>query len=356
MGGSARTVSRFLGARRDPPGRDPGGRHIFLDFFDVLSEFAAQARNPQVVAIQERFRNPPGTAVLGRRGVGRRAVAAALAGAGVVLATDPADADVHVLVAAEELKPEERAQLRAAAEASIGTMVVLNKADLCGATRGGPLAYAERRAAQFAVSVGRPVVPMIAHLATVALDCADLAALRTLSATPADVTSTDAFVGPGHPLPVELRRRLLDRLDRFGLAHAVRAVAAGATGATVESQLRALSQVDRVAERLTALTAPVRYRRMCGAVSELCAFAAQSGDDRLGAFLTGDEVVISVMAAAVDVVTAAGFTLDSGGWDGEADAYLGRAVRWAAYARGPVGVMHERCAKDIARGSLRLSA
>ena len=310
-----------------------------------------------MTAIHERFGDPPRVAVLGRPGVGRGAVAAALASSGVRLATGSTDADVHVLVVAEALKPEDREQLQAATTASgasgasVTTMVVLNKADLSGVTPRGPLAHAERRAAAFATSVGRPVVPMIAHLATVTLDEEEITALRRLAVAPADMTSTDAFVGADHLLPAELRSRLLDRLDRFGLAHAVVAVAAGATGATVARQLRALSQVDQVVERLAAVAAPARYRKVCSAVRELRTLAARSGDGRLSTFLATDEVVIAVMDAAVDVVEAAGFAVDH---PDDEDAQLRRAVRWATYARGPLGNLHQRCAKDIARGSLRL--
>ncbi len=341
-----------LKGRGVPPGPD---RELPI-FFDLLAEFAAQAGNRDVAAIEERFRGGPAVAVLGRRGVGRGAVAAALANSGVALAGEAADAEVCVLVIAEAIKPEEQAQLRALAPASgssTATMVVLNKADLTGASAGGPLADAQRRATEFAGAVGRPVVPLMAHLATVGLDDVDVAALRVLAATTADMTSTDAFVGSDHPLPAQLRRRLLDKLDRFGVAHAVRAIAGGATGGTVARQLRALSQVDRVLERLTAVAAPARYRRVRGALRELRTLAVRSCDDRLDAFLTADDVVVAVMAAAVDVVEATGFTL--GGGDGEGpDAQLNRAMRWQNVARGPVDLLHQRCATDIARGSLRL--
>lgn len=338
------------------------GRQIFLDnsrgdlgsFGELLAEFAPRAHNARVTAIEERFRAPLGVAVLGRRGVGRGAVTAALAEAGVtVLTSDAASAEVRVVVIAETLKPEERTQSQAVsgASGSAATMVVLNKADLTGMTPGGPLAWAERRAAEFATTLGVPVVPMIAPLATVGLDDEDVSALRTLVATAADMTSTDAFVGCDHPLPKELRQRLLERLDRFGLAHAVIAVADGATGVDVARQLRSLSQLERVAETLNAVAAPTRYRRVCVALHELRTLAAQCGDDRIDEFLTSDEVVIAVMAAAVDVVEAAGMAVERGD---DRSAQLRRAVHFRRYARGPVNTTHYRCAADISRGSLRL--
>jgi hypothetical protein len=57
------------------------------------------------------------------------------------------------------------------------------------------------------------------------------------------------------------------------------------------------------------------------------------------------------MAAAVDVVEAAGLRVDLG--DGEA-THLRRAVTWQRYSRGPVSAVHRSCGADIARGSLRL--
>ncbi|MGB3352381.1 MAG: hypothetical protein WBB00_06370 [Mycobacterium sp.] len=311
----------------------------------MLADFAAHAHNPGVAAVAERFRTLSRVAVLGRPGVGRKAVAAALAASGVPLADDGADANVVVI--AESLKPEERTEI-ADAPAS---MVVLNKADLTGADPGGPMVSAERRSARFATTLGLPVVPMIAHLATVELDTDDVAALRALVVTPADMTSTDAFCVSEHPLPTEVRGRLLARLDRFGLAHAVLAVADGATGPEVGRQLRALSGVDRVVEQLAAVGAPARYRRVCSTVRELRTLAAQSGDDRVDAFLSSDEVVIAVMAAAVEVVQASGFVVDRGD---EVDAHVRRAVHWRRYERGPVDHLHQRCAADITRGSLRL--
>ena len=50
----------------------------------------------------------------------------------------------------------------------------------------------------------------------------------------------------------------------------------------------------------------MRYRRIRSAIAELQALAVQSGDDRCSAFLSIDETVIAMMAAAVDVVEAAG--------------------------------------------------
>jgi hypothetical protein len=57
------------------------------------------------------------------------------------------------------------------------------------------------------------------------------------------------------------------------------------------------------------------------------------------------------MAAAVDVVEAAGMKVDR---CQDAAGYLRRAVSWQRYSRGPVAGLHRACGADIARGSLRL--
>ena len=61
-----------------------------------------------------------------------------------------------------------------------------------------------------------------------------------------------------------------------------------------------------------AAGAPVRYRRVRSALTEMNSLAAQSGDERLAEFLSTDETVLAVMAAAVDVVEAAGAAVDRG--------------------------------------------
>jgi hypothetical protein len=330
---------------RDGPGEC--GRIIF---FQVLTDFAARTDDPAVSAVVERFHRPVRVLVLGRAGVGRRTVAAALAGSGVEVVTEDASesADVAVVVLAEALKPEDRDLIRGCA---VPTVVALNKADLSGAGPEGPVSVAHRRAAEFAATAGVPVVPTIAHLATAELDDADFEALRTLITAPADMTSVDAFAESAHPLPAHLRARLMAALDRFGLAHAVLAVAEGASPAAVVRQLRELSGVDRVAARLAVAAAPVRYRGVRAALRELSLLAARSHDERLHGFLVSDDVVLAVMAAAVDVVEATGVTVDRGD---DREAHLGRALHWDRYARGPVDALQQRCAADIVRGSLRL--
>jgi hypothetical protein len=310
--------------------------------------FAEQGNTPRLKRLTKRIAEPLHIAVLGRDGVGGGTVAAALTAAGVTVTSDVTAADVHIVVVAESLKPEERVRLAAADRP---TVTVLNKADLTGLGDGGPLTRAHRRAAECRALTGVPTVPMIALLATADLDDELLSALRVLVTEPADLTSTDAFVLTGHSLRPELRRRLLATLDRFGIARAILALGEGADDATVSTVLRRASQIDRVVAHVEAAGAPVRYRRIRSVVSELHYLALQSGDKRLVEFLSTDETVLAMMAAAVDVIEAAGVAVDRGD---DAAAHLRRAVHWRRYSRGPVDALHRSCGADISRGSLRL--
>jgi hypothetical protein len=321
------------------------GRQIFVD---ALTRFAEQNRIPGLTPLIARMSAPLRIAVLGRDGVGRSTVAEALTAAGVTVTPDASAADVRVVVIAESLKPEDRALLAAG---DGPTVTVLNKADLTGLGDGGPLPRSHRRAADYRALTGLPTVPMVALLAGAELDDELMSALRVLVTEPADLTSTDAFLGTGHSLRPELRRRLLATLDRFGIARAVLALDEGADDATVSTLLRRASQVDRVVAHIEAASAPVRYRWIQTAISELHCLAAQSGNDRLSEFLSTDESVLAVMAAAVDVVEAAGVMVDRAD---DVAAHLQRAVHWRRYSRGPVDALHRSCGADIARGSLRL--
>ncbi|MCV7067180.1 hypothetical protein H7H51_18405 [Mycolicibacterium farcinogenes] len=285
--------------------------------------------------------------VRGRRGVGVRTVISALAGAGLEIAEA---GDVVVLVIAEVLKPEDMTVLAELARLGRPTVVVLNKADLAGSGPGGPLATAHRRARQLRESAGVPVVPMVALLAaTVATTLPGrlTAALRVLADEPADLSSADAFVAQPHQVPRAARIELLERLDRFGIAHATLAMSRGAGVETLPALLRRLSEVEPVSAAVDSVAAPVRYRRVRWALAELRAV----GGPAVERFLTADDTVISLMAAAVDVVQAEGLTVDTGT---DRRAHLCRARHWRRYRDGPVNALHRRCGDDIVRGSLRL--
>jgi hypothetical protein len=319
------------------------GLHIFAD---ALTRFAEQSGNPRLTPIVTGIAQPVRVAVRGRNGVGRTTVATALAAAGVPVTTDVSAADVEVVVIAEALKPED---VTPAPDRPV--VMVLNKADLVGFGADGPLARAHQRAADCRALTGRPTVAMIAPLAVAVVDEDLMAALKVLVAEPADLTSTDAFVQTEHRLPSARRRRLLETLDRFGIAHAVLAIGDGADATAMRALLQRLSQVERVVAQVHAAGAPVRYRRLRAAIAELHRLAVQSADESLLEFLSTDRTVLDVMSAAVDVVEAAGLTVDR---DDDAAAHLRRAVQWRQYSRGPVDTLHRSCGADICRGSLRL--
>jgi len=107
-------------------------------FAEALARFAAVAGDGRVMAIAERAAAPLRVVVRGRRGVGRRTVAAALSRAGIasallVTAQDDQDYqdghDVVVYVVTEVLKPED---IEAIGAARSPVLEVLNKADLAG--------------------------------------------------------------------------------------------------------------------------------------------------------------------------------------------------------------------------------
>lgn len=312
---------------------------------ELLAKFAETVQMSELSPIIGHLRRPVGVAVVGRPGVGRHAVAAALRNRGVAVA---APSDVQVLVIAEALKPEERAR----AVSGVPTLIVFNKADLTGSRSGGALPNAHRRAAELQASTGIPTVAMVGLLAaTTELDDDLVDALRILVSTPADLGSVDAFRSGAHPVAGDVRARLLERLDRFGIAHAVLALARGADPATLPVLLQRLSNVDAVLNRLTAVAAPVRYRRLRSALAEIHALATQLDDDRLAALLRSDAAVLATMSAAVDVVEAEGLRVDTAD---HPEAHVRRAVQWRRYGRGPVDALHRSCSVDITRGSLRL--
>ena len=173
--------------------------------------------------------------------------------------------------------------------------MVLNKADLAGFGAGGPIAVADRRAARIRGLTGVPTVPMVSLLAVAAPDDELVAALRVLTAEPADLTSTDGFLTAEHSLPRAVRARLLDTLDLFGIAHGVLALRQGTDAAALPGVLHRLSQIDRVLAGLAEAGAQVRYRRMQSALGRLSAIAAE-GTPALAEFLPGDDAVIAVMA------------------------------------------------------------
>lgn len=306
------------------------GHQIFVD---ELARFATSSADQRVVATAQRAAEPLRVAVRGRPGVGCRTVARALQGAGsssgmtVTPQARAADSDVDlvVYVTVEVVKPEDREAIAATRRPVVA---VLNKADLAGPLSGaGPIVMAQARCAQFSTLLGVPMESMIGLLAVAALD----------------------------DLDTEVRLRLLDTLDLFGIALGMAAFRPGRpsrTPAQLRTLLRRVSGVDAVIDKVTAAGSEVRYRRLLDAVAELEALAAQAREigGPIGEFLRDDDTVLARMAAAVDVALAVG--LDVGPLDDPA-AHLPRAVRWHRYSLDN-GDMHRTCGADIARGSLRL--
>jgi hypothetical protein len=320
-----------------------GSTRQYRRFVDELARFAGDVGDARVTVIHDNAAAPLRVAVHGRPGVGRRTVARALRMAGLHVA-EPGEVDVFVI--AEVIKPEDRAAIAGSSRPKI---VVLNKADLCGFGPGGPMAAAADRCAWYRQLTGVPIIPMVAHLAAADLEDELIAALRLLTTQPADLSSTDAFVDGPHPLSIDVRRRLLETLDLFGIAVSVVALRGHADPNEV---LRQRSGINTVAQSLPIAEAGYQRVRTAVTALEVLAVVAETGlAQRIDAFLTSDDTVIAEMAAAVDVVEAAGLTVDAGD---DPDAHLCRAVTWQRYVRGPVSATHRACGADIARGSLRL--
>ncbi len=321
---------------------------------DRMAALSARVADPAVTRLVHRLGTPVRVGIAGRPGCGRRTVERAVRAAGVDVAGpgERADVDVHVL--AETVKPEDSDAL---ADVKRPTVVVLTKADLAGFGGDGPVAAAATRCRVLAERIAAPVYPLAGLAAAAALDTAVvdneiLDALHVLCSDPADLGSTDRFVAGPHRLGVAVRRRLLEQLDLFGIAVAVRALRDGTPGydaAAVRAALRRASAVDGVLDAITAAAAPVRYRRLTAALDALT--PAGTGDPDIAEFLAGDAVVAARMAAAADVVRGAGMTVDR---DKTRAAHLRRAVTWQRYSRGPVSVLQGKCGADLARGSLRL--
>lgn len=303
------------------------------DLVAELTAHADDATRPALRPIIERLTRPLRVRASGRVGVGVRTLTDALRDAGLTVAD--ARAEVEVLVIAETAKPEDR---QSAAAARGPVVVALNKADLLGAALPERVRLLRHR-------TGLPVFGVSALLATAVLDAPLLDAVRALAEDPADLSSVDAFRAAPHRVDAGTRARLLDTLDLYGIAAAVAAVGAGADGTALTAMLRRCSAVDDLLAGVRAAAAPLRYQRLCAAMTQLRALAARTADQRLDAVLTGDTAVLAAMAAALAVVRADGL-----------DAGVADPVGWQRYSRGPVNALHRRCGADIARAALRLGA
>lgn len=325
-------------------------------FIHQLRYVAEASSSAQLSGLSGRLLRPVRFAVLGRDGVGRGSVAAALAGRGFAVAPlgDLDGFDVAILVVAETVKAEDFAIARAAGRP---VLTVLTKADLSGAGAGGPIAVARRRAAEYSRQTGAVAVPVVGLLAALEgagnLEDDLVAALRLFVTDPPNLRSVDAFVGDPHPVSGDVRARLLARLDRFGIAHAVLALAEGGDPERLPTHLARIGNLDHVATALAEAAAAVRYGWVRSEINELHCLAAESDAELVSDLLVDDVTIMASMTAAVDVVEAAGLIVDRGD---TVSAHLDRAVRWRRYGRGPVNALHRHCSADIVRGSLRLMA
>jgi len=283
---------------------------------DVLDEVSAPVR----------------VGVAGRPGAGRDTVRRALRGAGAMVAAGGEVADVDVYVFCETLTREDLAALSVPRQPVVA---VLNKADLTCFRGDGPMAVAAQRCLEWERRTGVPTRPLAALLAVAAspggLDRSLIDALGTVAVEPARL------------IPA-ISRRLLAELDLFGIAIAATAVSGGADAVMLAEVLRGVSGITAVLDDIERASAPLRYRRLVGALARLADDAVGLRGARVAEFLTSDAVVLARMAAAEKVVGAS---------DGGAP-HLRRAIHWQNYARGPVSELHRACGTDIARGALRL--
>jgi len=284
--------------------------------------------------------------VSGRAGAGRRTAAGALARVGelrgtITLTPQPSDADLDVYLLAEVVKPEDSAAIGASDRP---VLTVLTKADLIATTEvgrypQGPTSAASSRCRQLSARTGLSVEPLVGILAVAALD---------------DLLDDDMWAGlhelaAGGAVAAPLRRRLVDTLDVFGIAQAIAAIRQGANRAEALIRLRRLSRVDDVVDAIERLGAQARYLRVLDAVADLETLAVT--DERISEFLSRDDAVVARMMAAVDVLEAAGATVDRGD---TAEQHLRRALDWRRDR--PIADVHQVCSADIVRGSLRLWA
>lgn len=254
------------------------------------------------------------------------------------------DPDVTVRVVAETVKPED---LRALAGAPGPALVVLTKADTCALGPGGPLETARRRCRELTARAGVPAEPVVGLLAHTMLGAAELDTLRALVGAPADLRTAEVLVSAPHPVPAADRRRLVDALDLFGIAHAVVALRErpSSTAADLGAVLRRVSGIEAVLARIVALGAESRYRRLRAVLGEVETAAITDAD--AAELLASDDVMMTRMTAACEVLRAAGLSVDP-------SDHLMRARYWRRYGAGPVSALHRDCASDIVAGSLRL--
>lgn len=316
----------------------------------LLGAGAAVLDDPALERLTADLSAPVRVAVTGRAGAGRGMVRRALRGAGALLADpdEPADVDVYVFV--ETLTPDDVALL---AGVDRPTVAVLNKADLLCFRGAGPVAVAAARCQELQRRSEVPIRPLAALLAVAASRVA--AGQQSLIDTLRTVGTDPARLAPG------MRHRLLAELDLFGTAIAAAAVGRGADAPALAALLHQASGISAVLEEIDRAAAPIRYRRLIGALARLADAAVGPRGAGVAELLAGEAVALARMAAALDVLGAPALTADPVGAPtatvnpiGGRATHLRRAIHWRHYAQGPVSALHRRCGTDISRGALRL--
>lgn len=259
----------------------------------VLSTAAARLGEPDLAGLADGLTAPVRARVQGGPGAGVTTTVRVLRAAGVRVCGPGEEPDVDVRVLADPL----------VAGDGRPDLLVLNKADLSESVATFGIAKA----------TGIPVVAFSALAAAAAVDPATDD--RTLSA----------------------------------LADALGASVAGADRTAMRAALRRASGVDAVRAAIDRAGAPARYRRIGKVLAELSRRAAGPDGARIADLLAGDDVVLSRMLAAAEVLRAAGMPVPSVPADP-----LAAAIRWQRYARGPVSDLHRACGADLSRGALRL--
>ncbi|MDP0397089.1 hypothetical protein [Tsukamurella strandjordii] len=194
---------------------------------------------------------PPRVRLLGRPGVGKTVLAAALRSRGLDAGLDGA-ADAHLYCVAGGLRATDRAAIDTLAADATPLLVAWTKADAAGSWRAAD-AYAE----QLAATLGRPVLAVMALLD--AIEPADVEAARRLAdsalALPESALEAAAALGDDAPL--------LHRMGGYGLACAMGALRERPTlpGDELLPRLRELSGVDLLLPPLAEAFADCAARR-----------------------------------------------------------------------------------------------
>ncbi|WP_019201229.1 hypothetical protein [Tsukamurella sp. 1534] len=196
---------------------------------------------------------PPRVRLLGRDGVGKRVLGAALSRRGIAVADGPSDAVLYCF--AGGLRATDRAAIAALSDgppSAPPVVVAWTRADAAGSWRAAD-DYADR----LAEILGRPVVPVMALLD--AVDPDDVPAVRGLAESPLVLprSATAAAKALGEEAP------LLLRFGCYGLACALGALreTPSMPGDELLARLRELSGVDTLLPPLAEAFAGFEDRR-----------------------------------------------------------------------------------------------